>query len=70
VNFSGMKDHSFPALMGSEGRKAPVEGTLTSKSFDEQQVEHLEQGGGGGPEELSGERTAYVLGATGVKFES
>jgi hypothetical protein len=65
-----MKDHSFSVPMDSKGKKALVEGTLTSKTFDEKQVKHLEKDGGGDPEKVSGERTEYVLTATGVKFES
>ena len=65
-----MKDHSFSVPMDSKGKKALVEGTLTSKTFDEKQVKHLEKDGGGDPQKVSGERTEYVLTATGVKFES
>ncbi len=65
-----MKDHSFVVPMDKEGTKATVEGTLASRTFNEKQVKHLEKDAGGDPEKVSGERTEFVLTATGVRFES
>lgn len=65
-----MKDHSFVVPMDSDGKKATVEGTLKSRTFNEKQVKHLEKDAGGDPDEVSGERTEYVMTATGVRFES
>ena len=63
-----MKDHAFTVPMDCKGRKAEVEGTLTAKTFTEDQVKHLEQDGGGDPSKVSGQREEYVLSATGVRL--
>lgn len=65
-----MKDHAFVVPMDKEGEKATVEGTIATRTFNEKQVKHLEKDAGGDPDKVSGERTEYVLTATGVRFES
>jgi len=65
-----MKDHGFNVPMDSRGKKVQVEGTLTSRTFNEDQVKHLEKDGGGDPDKVSGERTEHVLTASGVLIQS
>lgn len=63
-----MKDHGFTVPMDSKGKSAVVEGTIEARTFNEKQVKHLEKDGGGDPSEVSGERTEYVLTASGIKI--
>ncbi len=63
-----MKDHSFAVPMDVKGKTAIVEGTLTSRTFSEKEVKHLEKDGGGDPAEVTGERKEFVLTASGIKF--
>ncbi|MEM6293929.1 MAG: DUF4920 domain-containing protein [Myxococcota bacterium] len=65
-----MKDHGFSVPMDSRGKKVQVEGTLTSRTFTEAQVKHLEKDGGGDPGKVSGTRTEHVLTASGVMIQS
>ncbi len=65
-----MKDHGFNVPMDSRGKKVHVEGTLTSRTFTEAQVKHLEKDGGGDPGKVEGERTEHVLTASGVLIQS
>ncbi len=65
-----MKDHGFAVPMDSRGKKARVEGTLSSRTFTEAQVKHLEQDAGKDPEKVAGERTEHVLTATGIEIAS
>lgn len=65
-----MKDHGFNVPMDSRGKKVQVEGTLTSRTFNEAQVKHLEKDGGGDSAKVSGERTEHVLTASGVLIQS
>lgn len=65
-----MKDHGFAVPMDSRGKKVQVEGTLTSRTFTEAQVKHLEKDGGGDPAKVSGTRTEHVLTASGVLIQS
>ncbi len=65
-----MKDHGFSVPMDSRGKKVQVEGTLTSRTFSEAQVKHLEKDGGGDPAKVSGTRTEHVLTASGVMIQS
>ncbi|MBK8262032.1 MAG: DUF4920 domain-containing protein [Nannocystis sp.] len=61
-----MKDHAFTVPMDSKGKPAVVEGTLASRTFNEKEVKHLEKDGGGDPAAVGGERTEYVLTASGI----
>ncbi len=61
-----MKDHAFSVPMDCKGKQAIVEGVLSSKTFSEAQVKHLEADRGGNPDQVNGTRTEYVLTATGV----
>ncbi len=63
-----MKDHAFAVPMDVKGKSAIVEGTLTSRTFTEKEVKHLEKDGGGDPAEVAGERKEFVLTASGIKF--
>lgn len=63
-----MKDHAFTVPMDTKGKPVVVEGTLEARTFNEAQVKHLEKDGGGDPAKIAGERTEYVLTATGVKI--
>lgn len=63
-----MKDHSFTVPMDSKGKAAVVEGTIEARTFNEKQVKHLEKDGGGDPAEVSGDRTEFVLTASGIKI--
>jgi hypothetical protein len=65
-----MKDYGFSVPMDSRGKKAKVEGILTSRTFTEAQVKHLEQDAGKDPKEVAGERTEHVLTATGIEIAS
>ncbi len=65
-----MKDHGFAVPMDSRGKKVQVEGTLTSRTFTEAQVKHLEKDGGGDPSKVSGTRTEHVLTASGISIQS
>lgn len=65
-----MKDHGFAVPMDSRGKKVHVEGTLTSRTFNEAQVKHLEKDGGGDPDKVSGTRTEHVLTASGILIQS
>jgi len=65
-----MKDHAFAVPMDSRGKPVLVEGTLSSRTFDEAQVKHLEQDRGGDPSKVSGSRSEHVLTATGIRIES
>lgn len=63
-----MKDHGFTVPTDTKGKSVVVEGTLEARTFTEAQVKHLEKDGGGDPAKASGERTEYVLTASGVKI--
>jgi hypothetical protein len=65
-----MKDHAFAVPKDARGKKARVEGTLQARTFTEAQVKHLEKDGGGDPSKVSGERSEYVLTASGVEIAS
>lgn len=65
-----MKGHGFAVPMDSRGKKALVEGTLSSRTFTEAQVKHLEKDAGKDPGAVGGERTEHVLTATGVEIKS
>ena len=65
-----MKDHGFAVPMDSRGKSAIVEGTLTSRTFTEAQVKHLEKDAGKDPEAVEGTRTEHVLTATAVEIKS
>lgn len=65
-----MKDHSFTAPMDSKGKPVVVEGTIEAKTFTEAQVKHLEKDAGGDPAAVGGERTEYVLTATGLELKN
>lgn len=65
-----MKDHSFTVPMDTKGKPVVVEGTLEARTFTEAQVKHLEKDGGGDPATASGERTEFVLTASGVKINN
>lgn len=63
-----MKDHGFTVPMDAKGKSVVVEGTLEARTFSEAQVKHLEKDAGGDPNTASGERTEFVLTASGVKI--
>lgn len=65
-----MKDHGFAVPMDSRGKSALVEGTLTSRTFTEAQVKHLEKDAGKDPDAVEGTRTEHVLTATAVEIKS
>ena len=65
-----MKDHGFAVPMDCRGKSVQIEGTLTSRTFTEKQVKHLEKDAGRDPEAVSGERTEHVLTATGIRIQS
>jgi hypothetical protein len=65
-----MKDHSFAVPMDCRGKDVTIEGTLATRTFNEEQVKHLEKDGGGNPDSVSGERTEHVLTASGVLIQS
>ena len=65
-----MKGHGFAVPMDARGKTAVVEGTLTSRTFTEAQVKHLEKDAGKDPEAVSGERTEHVLTASAVRIQS
>ena len=62
-----MKGH-FAVPIDSKGKEAVVEGTLKSRVFTEKQAKHIAEDGGKDPAQVTGERTEYVLTATGVEF--
>lgn len=63
-----MKDHAFAVPIDSRGKTVLVEGELTTRTFNEAQVKHLEQDKGGDPAAVSGERDEHVLMATAVEI--
>jgi hypothetical protein len=63
-----MKDHAFAVPVDSRGKAVLVEGELTTRTFNEQQVKHLEQDKGGDPSAVQGERKEHVLMATAVEI--
>ena len=63
-----MKDHSFTVPMDTKGKGVVVEGTLEARTFSDAQVKHLEKDGGGDPSKVGGERTEFVLTASGVQI--
>ncbi|MDC0718456.1 DUF4920 domain-containing protein [Nannocystis bainbridge] len=65
-----MKDHGFTVPMDTKGKPVFVEGTLEARTFTEAQVKHLEKDAGKDPAAASGERTEYVLTASGVKIQN
>jgi uncharacterized protein DUF4920 len=65
-----MKDHAFAVPIDARGKAVLVEGEITSRTFDEAQVKHLEQDKGGDPDKVAGARKEHVLMATGVKIQS
>ena len=65
-----MKDHGFSVPKDARGKKVRVEGVLTSRTFTEAQVKHLEKDGGGDPSEVSGTRKEHVLTASGIDIQS
>lgn len=65
-----MKDHSFTVPMDTKGKPVVVEGTLEARTFTEAQVKHLEKDAGKDPAAAAGERTEYVLTASGVKIQN
>jgi hypothetical protein len=65
-----MKDHTFAVPMDCRGKDVTIEGTLATRTFDEDQVKHLEKDRGGNPDTVSGERTEHVLTASGVLIQS
>lgn len=65
-----MKDHSFTVPLDTKGKPVVVEGTLEARTFTEAQVKHLEKDAGKDPAAASGERTEYVLTASGVKIQN
>jgi hypothetical protein len=65
-----MKDHAFTVPMDTKGKPVVVEGTLEARTFNEAQVKHLEKDGGGDPAAVAGERTEYVLTATGIELKN
>jgi hypothetical protein len=65
-----MKDHAFTVPMDTKGKPVVVEGVLEARTFSEAQVKHLEKDGGGDPAAVAGERTEYVLTATGIELKN
>ena len=65
-----MKDHAFTVPMDTKGKPVVVEGTLEARTFNEAQVKHLEKDAGGDPTAVAGERTEYVLTATGIELKN
>jgi hypothetical protein len=65
-----MKDHSFTAPLDCKGKNVVIEGTLEARTFSEAQVKHLEKDAGKDPTSVAGERTEYVLTATGLELKS
>jgi hypothetical protein len=65
-----MKDHGFAVPMDSRGKSVVVEGTLSSREFDEAQVKHLEADRGGDPSKVSGSRKEHVLTASGIEIRA
>lgn len=65
-----MKDHAFAVPIDARGKAVLVEGELTSRTFNEAQVKHLEQDKGGDPNAVAGERKEHVLMATAVEIKS
>ncbi|MBA3545467.1 MAG: DUF4920 domain-containing protein [Nannocystis sp.] len=65
-----MKDHAFTVPMDTKGKPVVVEGTLEARTFNEAQVKHLEKDAGKDPAAVAGERTEYVLTATGIELKN
>jgi len=65
-----MKDHGFAVPMDSRGKSVVVEGTLSSREFDEAQVKHLEADRGGDPSKVSGTRKEHVLTASAIEIRA
>jgi len=65
-----MAGHAFTVPMDSAGRRAEVEGTLTSRTFTPAQAKHLAEDGGEDPAAVQGPTTEWVLTARGVRIES
>jgi hypothetical protein len=65
-----MKDHGFAVPMDSRGKSVVVEGTLSSREFDEAQVKHLESDRGGDPSKVSGTRKEHVLTASAIEIRA
>jgi hypothetical protein len=65
-----MKDHAFNVPMDSKGKPVVVEGTIEARNFTEAQVKHLEKDAGGDPAKVGGERTEFVLTATGLELKN
>ena len=65
-----MKDHGFAVPMDSRGKSVIVEGTLSSREFDEAQVKHLEADRGGDPSKVSGTRKEHVLTASAIEIRA
>lgn len=63
-----MMDHAFVVPVDSKGKQVVVEGTLGVRTFNEEQVKHLETDRGGNPDEVSGTRTEVVVKASGVRI--
>lgn len=64
-----MKNHAFAVPFDGKGKKAKVEGVLTSRTFTVAQVKHLEKDAGGDPAAVEAKpRTEWVLTATGVEL--
>lgn len=65
-----MKDHAFTMPMDTKGKPVVVEGTIEARTFNEAQVKHLEKDAGRDPAAVAGERTEYVLTATGIELKN
>jgi len=63
-----MANHAFAVPMDGEGRKAVVEGQLTSREFSAAQVRHIDKDAGREPSADATARTEYVVTATAVKM--
>jgi hypothetical protein len=63
-----MKDHAFTVPTDVKGKPVVVEGTLATRTFSEPEVKHIEKDAGGDPAKASGERTEFVLTASGIKI--
>ena len=64
-----MKNHAFAVPFDGKGKKARVEGVLTSRTFTPAQVKHLAKDAGRDPATVeAAPRTEWVLTATGVEL--
>jgi hypothetical protein len=64
-----MKNHAFAVPFDGKGKKASVEGVLTSRTFTAAQVKHLAKDAGADPAAVEAKpRTEWVLTATGVEL--